>query len=261
MRGARLALAAGIVAAATLGALAPPGDPHAIDLARTLAGPSPAHPLGTDHLGRDLLARLAAGAAPSLVALAIGLLATLGLGVAAGSAIALGPAPLALAARRLAEVALAAPTLVVALVLAALMGAGPATAGLALAASAWAPYAITVAALLERLVAEPYWRAAEALGLDRPRALARHLVPALAGPVGALAGADAARAVTLVAALGFLGLAADTGRPEWGAMIHEYRPFLIEAPRLLLAPLCAIAALALAAHAVLDPGHDGRRRA
>ncbi|MGJ3264180.1 MAG: ABC transporter permease subunit [Salinarimonas sp.] len=252
MTAARFACAAALTALAIVGALAPPGDPHAIDLARALAPPSPAYPLGTDHLGRDLAARVAAGAAPSLVALAVGLAATLGLGIAAGSAIALGPAPLAAATTRLAQAALAAPTLVVALVLAALLGAGPATAGLALAASAWAPYAITVAALLERLVAEPYWRAAEALGLARPRALARHLLPALAGPMGALAGADAARAVTLVASLGFLGLSADTGRPEWGAMIHEYRPFLMEAPRLLLAPLAGIALLALAAHALLD---------
>lgn len=254
----RLLVLALVVGIATAGALVQPQDPHAVDLDRVLAAPSPAHWLGTDHLGRDVASRLLAGAAPALVAIAVALAATLGLGTLAGALVALGPPALASATRRLAEIALALPVLVVALVVAAAMGAGPATAGLALAASAWAPYAITIAGLLERLSAEPYWRAAEALGLPRARAVARHLLPALAPPLGALAGADAGRAVILVASLGFLGLTGDTGRPDWGTMIHEYRMFLFDAPRLMIAPSAAIAALALALNRALDPGACSR---
>ncbi len=251
--GWRLAGAGLVLAAAAAGALWQPADPHAIDLDRVLAPPDGRHLLGTDHLGRDVASRLLAGAGPSLLAIAVALAATLGLGTAAGAAIALGPPVTRVVVRRLAETALALPTLVVALVAAAGVGAGPATAGFALAASAWAPYALVTAALVERIAAEPYFRATEAMGVPRPSAILRHVAPAIARPMGALAGADAARAVVLVSSLGFLGIAADTGRPEWGAMIHEYRPFLFEAPRLLLAPIAAIATLALALHLALDP--------
>lgn len=248
----RLRAAAPLVLVALVLLPLPGGDPHALDLARALEGPSFDAPLGRDHLGRDVAARLAAGAIPSLVAVAIGLGATLVAGVAAGCVVALGPPPVATALRRLAETSLALPTLVVALVIAAAVGAGPATAGLALAATAWAPWAVTTAAWLDRLTGEPYWRAALALGLPLPRALARHLLPNLAPALGALAGADAARAVLLVATLGFLGLSGDTSRPDWGAMVHEYRLLAFEAPRLVLAPIAAVAFVALALHGALD---------
>ncbi len=252
--------AAAVVAGAAAGSLWPPMDPHGIDLDRVLAPVSGAHWLGTDHLGRDLASRLLAGAAPSLLAVVVALLATLGIGIGIGSVIALGGTAMRQAARRMAELALAVPTLVVALTIAAVVGAGPVTAALALAVTAWAPYALVVAGLVERLTAEPYWRAAEALGVTRAAGMRRHLLPNLAAPLGALAGADAGRAVVLVASLGFLGLAGDTGRPEWGAMIHEYRLFLFDTPRLVLAPVGAIVLLSLALHLGIErsAGTGGR---
>ncbi len=231
-----------------------PHPVHAIDLGNILAPPSMAHLFGTDHLGRDVFSRVAAGAQPSLVAAGLALLLTLTMGILAGAVIAVAPASVAGAVRRLAEIVIAAPQLVVALVIAAILGAGPVTAAIALALTGWAHYALVVAALIERLTAEPYWRAAEALGVDRIGGLRRHLLPNLAGPLGVLAGADAARAVILIASLGFLGLSADTGRPEWGTMIHEYRIFIFEAPRLLFYPMAATVLLALTFNLMLDPG-------
>ncbi|MEM8663827.1 MAG: ABC transporter permease [Pseudomonadota bacterium] len=255
-----------ILALIVVGTFWQPIDPHRVDLGDRFAPPSPAHWLGTDHLGRDVASRLMAGAGPSLVAIAIGLAATLGAGIAAGLVIVFGGGIARFAVQRLAEAVLAVPTLIVALVLGALMGAGPVTAGLALALTAWAPYAITTAALAERVMAEPYWRATLAIGAPIPMAARRHLLPALAGPIRALAGADAGRAVLLVAALGFLGLSADTGRPDWGAMIHEYRLHALMRPLLLIAPIAAIAVLSLALHLALDaqdnraPAAAGRSR-
>lgn len=232
---------------------------HAIDLGNVLAPPSPAHLFGTDHLGRDVFSRVMAGAQPSLAAAGLALVLTLTAGILAGATIAIAPPACADAVKRLAEIVIAAPQLVVALVVAAILGAGPLTAAIALALTGWAHYALVVAALIERLTAEPYWRAAEALGVDRIGGLRRHLLPNLAAPLGALAGADAARAVILIASLGFLGLSADTGRPEWGAMIHEYRIFIFEAPRLLFYPMAATALLALSFNLLLDPGFSTLR--
>ncbi len=243
-----LAALAIIMAALAVGSIWQPHNPHAVDLDAVLAAPSPDHWLGTDHLGRDLVSRLMAGAISSLLAVVVALVASLGIGGLIGALAALGNEPVQHASRRLAELALSVPTMVSALIIAAIFGAGPVTTALALAATAWAPYALVVAALSERLMAEPYWRAAEALGVGRARGMIRHLLPNLAAPLGALVGADAGRAVVLVASLGFLGLSADTGRPEWGAMVYEYRLFLFDTPRLLLAPIFAISVLALMMH-------------
>lgn len=266
LRGNRLRIVMlGLVAGIAFLGFWQPYPVHALDLANVLAPPSPAHPFGTDHLGRDMFSRVMAGAQPSLVAAALALVLTLAAGTVFGAVIAIAPTWLANGVGRLAEIVIAAPQLVVALVVAAILGPSPVTAALAIALTGWAHYALVVAALLERLTAEPYWRAAQALGVGRIGGLRRHLLPNLAAPLGALAGADAARAVILIASLGFLGLSADSGRPEWGAMIHEYRIFVFEAPRLLFYPMAATALLALAFNLMLDPGAStartiGRRR-
>lgn len=233
-------------------ALAAGVDPHAVDLSSRLAAVSSAHPLGTDHLGRDLAARLVWGAIPSLIAIAIVLSGGLGLGMIAGCLVAFGPPLVRDAARWAAETALALPTLVTALVLSAALGAGSITVALALLATSWAPYAMTIAALFDRIRGETYWQASIALGAPLPEAIRRHMLPNAWPALGALAGADAGRAVIVVASLGFIGLSPDTGRPEWGAMIHEYRMFLFTEPRLVMAPVLACAAVSALLHLALD---------
>lgn len=243
-----------LLAVMALGASWQPHDPHAVDLGRVLAGPSLQHWLGTDHLGRDVASRLFAGAQPSLLAIMIVLASSLGLGLIAGVAIGFGPPQLSGAVRWLAETALALPTLITALLLAALFGAGLLAISAALVASTWAPYALSIAALLERLRGEPYWLASRALGSSTVGAVRRHMLPNTWPMIGALAGADAGRAVILVASLGFLGLSADTGRPEWGAMVHEYRMFLFSEPRLVIVPVLTTAIAAFLLNRALDRG-------
>lgn len=250
----RTTLALALLSCVAFLAFNPSLDPHAVDLRNTFDAPSARHWLGTDHLGRDLAARLLAGARPSLLAIAIVLSASLGIGILAGAMIALGPPSLSVMTRWLAETLLAVPTLILALVVAAFLGAGMSAIALALIVSAWAPYALAIAALFERLTGEDYWRASLALGSSLPGALHRHLLPNAWPAIGALAGADAGRAVILVSSLGFIGLSADTGRPEWGAMIHEYRVFLFSEPLLVMAPLTAVAVLSTALHLLLDAG-------
>ena len=250
----RLSIAVLVFACMALGAVWQPADPHAVDLGAVLEAPSSKHWLGTDHLGRDVASRLLAGAEPSLLAIVIVLASSLGLGIALGAVIGFGPTLVSDALRWLAETTLALPTLVMALLLSALFGAGLMAIACALIVSTWAPYALSIAALLERLRGEPYWMASMALGSDPAGAVRRHMLSNAWPMIGALAGADAGRAVVLVASLGFLGLSSDTGRPEWGAMIHEYRMFLFSEPRLVLAPVLATALTAFVLNRALDRG-------
>lgn len=249
-----LLIGLGFGALASLGVAGSLGDPHAIDLSDRLAAPSVTHMFGTDHLGRDLATRLVWGAVPSLFAVAIVLTGGLGLGVIAGGVIAFAPMPVRASVQWLAETALAVPTLVTALVLSALLGAGVLTVAAALLVTSWAPYALTIAALFDRIRGETYWDASQVLGATLTSSVRRHILPNVWPALGALAGADAGRAVILVSSLGFIGLSADTGRPEWGAMIHEYRMFLFTEPRLVLAPVLACAVVTVLLHVMLDRG-------
>ena len=252
IRGALLLVGFGLAAVGALWAAGYSQDPHAIDLSNRLEAPSTAHPLGTDHLGRDLATRIVWGAAPSLSAVVIVLAGGLGLGILAGGIIALAPRPLRDGVQWLARAALAVPTLVTALVLSAIFGAGILTVSAALLITSWGPYALTIALLFDRIRGEVYWQASEALGATLPSAVRRHMLPNAWPALGALAGADAGRAVVLVASLGFIGLSADTGQPEWGAMIHEYRMFLFTEPRLVLAPILACTFVTVLLHGALD---------
>lgn len=253
--------ASGLVVLAVLFAVSGgAGDPHLVDLSNRLAPPSFDHPFGTDHLGRDLATRLFWGAVPSLIAVVIVLIGGIVMGVVAGAMIALGPSSIRAAASWLAETVLALPTLVTALVLAALFGAGPITVAMALLVTSWAPYALTIAALFDGVRGQPYWQASQAMGTPVSSAVRRHMLPNVWPAIGALAGADAGRAVILVASLGFIGLTADTGRPEWGAMIHEYRMFLFTEPRLVLAPVIFSTCLCLGLHMALDPSKNSKLR-
>ncbi|MEM8949880.1 MAG: ABC transporter permease subunit [Pseudomonadota bacterium] len=252
IRPALILLGIMLVGLAVLWSLISGMDPHAVDLSNRLAAPSVAHPLGTDHLGRDLATRLVWGALPSLTAISIVLAGGLGLGMVAGGLVAFGPLPIRDTTRWLAETALAVPTLVTALVLSAIFGAGAVTVAAALLVTSWAPYALTIAALFDRIRGEPYWQASLALGAPLYGAVRRHMLPNAWPALGALAGADAGRAVIVVASLGFIGLSADTGRPEWGAMIHEYRLFLFTESRLVMAPILACALVSSLLHFALD---------
>jgi len=228
-------------------------DGEALNLNARLAPPSSEHWLGTDHLGRDLLARIAEGTGRTVAVVLIVASLSLGVGVPLGLIAALNAgSPLAALVLRLADLAVSVPQLIVALALTAVLGLTPVTAGLALSLSGWAHYALVVHGLARAVMREPYWRAAEAMGSAPLAAARRHLWPSVARPTLALAGAEAGRTVALYASLAFVGLGADTSAPDWGALVWEYRLFLFEAPHLVLSPVAATALLALGLHLGLD---------
>ena len=251
-----LALAAPLVASA---------DPNAVDALRRLDPASPAHPLGTDNLGRDTLSRLLHGARVSL-----GLTGAATLGVAF-----LGTAVGALAGHfggwaddllmRLAEVMLALPGLVVALAIVGTLGPGAVNLLLAFLVVSWAGYARVVRGLTLAARERPFVEAARALGEPELGVLARHVLPTVLPSVVVLASVDAARILLALSGLSFLGLGVPAPTAEWGMMLNEARPYLDRAPQLMLYPGAALAATALALNLVgdglrdaLDPRSRGR---
>lgn len=249
MRAAPFLLFVGLILVAGLLA----GDPDGIDIAARFAAPSLLHPLGTDQLGRDLGARLIAGARSGLAIVALTAALGLFVGVAIGVAMRLAPTPVAAILRRASDLALAVPTLVTALACSAALGTTPMVVGIALSLGGIAATAHITETLTVAAGAQPHIRAAVALGGSPGHILRRHMLPEIVPALLLLQGYHAARALLSWSALTFLGFGGDTSRPDWGGMVWEYRLFLFDHPALPLVPALAIGVLAWTLARMGDP--------
>jgi peptide/nickel transport system permease protein len=218
-------------------------DPTAVDLAARLAPPSPAHPLGTDALGRDMLARLGHGALLTVALAAAVTAATLVVGLLVATL----PGRSGAAA---ADITNALPPAVVGLAAAAVLGPGTGVAAVAVASVTWAPLAAHAAAALAEQRAAPYVTAARSLGASERRILYRHLLPAVVGSVGRHALVRLPAIAVAMASLGFLGLGAQPPAPEWGVLLADALPYAERAPWAVAAPAAALVTLGLAATAL-----------
>ncbi|MFI1721561.1 ABC transporter permease subunit [Streptomyces sp. NPDC020489] len=233
-------------------ALGLPRDPLALDTRRRLQAPSPAHPFGTDALGRDVLARVAHGAVETLLlALAIGAAALL-IGVTLGLSPRLsGP---------LVDTVTALPPVLVALLVTAVAGSGPATPALAVGAVAWAPLAAHTSALLRQERATLHITATLAQGAGPWHLLRRELLPAVLPPVTRHALLRLPGIALALASLAFLGLGAQPPAPEWGLLLAENQPYAERAPWAVLAPAAALALLGALAVTAAGGVRRPRRR-
>jgi len=237
---APLLLLGGLAALVVIGPLVIPQDPAAQDLVRTLEGPSAQHWFGTDHLGRDIAARLAHGGVRSLgIALACVGFAT-GVGVALGLVAAYAGRFADIAIMRLADLMLAFPGILLALLISGFLGGGvlPMLIGIKLAL--WPQFARMARAIAIGELAQPHVEAARLAGFPALTILRRHVLPPVLRQTITLATLGLGAAIMSISSLGFLGLGLQPPTPEWGAMISELLPYLAEAPVQMAAPCLAI---------------------
>ncbi|MDP3411446.1 ABC transporter permease [Bosea sp. (in: a-proteobacteria)] len=237
---APLLLLGGLAALVVIGPLVIPHDPAAQDLVRTLEGPSAQHWLGTDHLGRDIAARLVHGGVRSLgIAVSCVGFAT-GVGVALGLVAAYAGRVADIAIMRLADLMLAFPGLLLALLISGFLGGGvlPMLIGIKLAL--WPQFARMARAIAIGELAQPHVEAARLAGFPALTILRRHVLPPVLRQTVTLATLGLGAAIMSISSLGFLGLGLQPPTPEWGAMISELLPYLAEAPVQMAAPCLAI---------------------
>ena len=244
-----------MVAAGLFAALVAPFSPTAIDAAHVFQGPSPRHPFGTDRFGRDLLSRIVFGVRVSLgiagasIALALAVGGVLGLlaGLGRGVDQVLG---------RAMDVFFAFPPVLLAIGIAAVLGAGPGTAVAAIAV-VYAPlfFRVVRASVLAES-AEAYVEAAEALGLGRLAILFAHILPNVVSPIVVQTAVCLSYGILIESALSYLGLGVQPPTPSWGTILNEGKEFLAQAPWVSLFPGAAIMLAVLAFNVVGDGLRD-----
>jgi ABC-type dipeptide/oligopeptide/nickel transport system permease subunit len=185
------------------------------------AGPSWQHLFGTDELGRDVLSRVIYGARVTLpISLLVVLLAaTVGAVIGAISGYFRGP--LDGLAMRSTDLVFAFPPIILAMVVAAVLGRSLQNAAIAIVIVAWPPYARIVRGLVLTVGDSEYVQSARLLGASARRALFRDVLPNVAGPVLVLMTLDLATAILLLSGLSFLGLGAQPPQAEWGSMVAD----------------------------------------
>jgi peptide/nickel transport system permease protein len=226
-----------------LGIFAPwltPHDPNTQNLLQAHMGPSFAHWLGTDHVGRDTLSRLILSARTSVVGMTLVLVLALSVGVTIGTVAGYRRGWVEEGLMRIVDVGLAMPSLIVALAVIGIFGTGYWNMILALALAWWPGSARISRAVAVNVMNRPHIESLRVLGASPVRIYFHHLLPATLGAVLVYATADAGAVALAIATLSFLGLGIQPPTPEWGQMLVDALPYLESSPRQVILPGLAL---------------------
>src|SRR5256885_2212851 len=230
-----------------------PVDPLASDFAQSLRPPgAPGHPLGTDQLGRDLLARVLYGARVALFIGACTVVVTAVVGGLLGLIAGFVERWPSAALMRLADVQLSFPFILLAMTINAIVGLGLRNIILSLSAAGWVGYARVVRGEGLSVKERDFVQAAAALGVGRARLLFRHVLPNVAPSIIVVASLQFSQFIVAEAAISFLGFGVQPPTPAWGSMLSESRDFLYVAWWLAAFPGAALALTALGVNLVGD---------
>jgi peptide/nickel transport system permease protein len=219
-------------------------DPNSTEYTR-LEGPSWAHPFGTDELGRDTLARIIHGAQVSLqvgvIAVGIAFVGGTLIGLVSGYAKGVTDGFL----MRIVDVLFAFPGLVLAIVIAGLLGPSRTNAMIAIGIAITPIFARVVRGAVLETTSLPYIESARSLGAGASTTIRRHVVPNILAPLIVLVTVYLATAILTEAALSFLGLGTQPPEASWGNMLSEARNYIYQSVWLSIFPGAAIMLLVL----------------
>src|SRR5271163_3591271 len=234
-----------------------PADPATQNLPARLAGPSAAHWMGTDELGRDILSRTLFGARVSLmvgicVVVSAGLIG-LAIGAIAGYC---GGWFDGLVNIVIINAFLSFPDILLAIAFAAFLGPGIGKVMIALIVTGWAGYARLARAQILQAKEMEYVLAARSVGASDARILLRHLLPNILQPVLVQATIAMAGAILAESTLSFLGVGVLAPVPSWGSMLNDARSHLFDAPHMVIFQALAVMTAVLAFNLLGDAWRD-----
>ncbi len=235
-----------VVLIALAAPLLTPFDPVEQDIAGRLKEPGArdaagrAHPLGTDHLGRDILARIIFGARPALLVGFAAVMISGLIGLVAGLVSGYFGGKVDDVLMRLADIQLAFPFILLAIAVIGVLGPSLQTIIIVIGVSSWVVYARIVRGAVLTLREREFVQAAQALGGGDGRVVFRHILPNALTPWLVVATLDMARVIVIESALSFLGLGVQPPTPTWGGMLADGRVYISTAWWLATFPGLAI---------------------
>jgi peptide/nickel transport system permease protein len=199
-------------------------------------GPGGSHWLGTDPFGRDVLARALVATRLTLVMSAAATALSFVAGIALGAGALLTPPRIRQVLLRVVDAAVAFPSLVLALVVAAVLGAGAGSAVVAIGLAGVPGFARLTYNLAQGVATRDFVTTAHLLGVPGPRVLTRHVLPNVSGPLLVLLTSSFALALLEISGLSFVGLGVQSPQYDWGRLLNEALPSIYTSPWLVLAP-------------------------
>jgi peptide/nickel transport system permease protein len=246
----------GILVAATIGPVLWHFPPNEINLDDALLTPSLSHPFGTDNQGRDILARTLAGARISLSIAAGAAVLSLLLGTTIGLIGGLAGGTADFFAGSVTDIALAFPSLLLAIAISVIIPPGMTSIFIALSLVGWPTFARLSRAIFLSIKQTEYYTAATAAGCSKTRLVLRHVLPNCIPLLIVAASLRLGGFMLGEAALSFLGLGVQPPTASWGAMISHGRDFLHTAPWITIFPGIALALTIMAMNLLGDSLRD-----
>jgi peptide/nickel transport system permease protein len=228
-------------AVALSGLLFPDGG-RAMDLTARLTAPFAGweHPLGTDPLGRDILARVVVGGRVSFFVGIVSALGAVVIGTVVGLLAGYYRGPWDMFLMRFADIQLALPFILLAMTVIAIIGPGLDRIIVLMIVAQWVQYARLIRGSVLSLRQAEFVQAAQSYGLPDRKILFGHILPNAMGPLVILATLNVANNILLESSLTFLGLGIDPLVPSWGGMLADGRNYIQTAPWVTIFPGLAI---------------------
>ncbi len=198
-----------------------PYDSNELDILNRFSDPSWIHPMGTDHLGRDLFSRMLYGTQIALLVAVSTIIISLVAGTLMGIAAAYAPREIERAILILFDIISSFPSLVFALAVVALMGPGLGKVVLIVSVTLLPHFGRVARAQVLSLKNAPFLEAERVLGASAARLVLVHIVPNIMGPLVVLASMDIPVVITIEAGLSFLGVGVPPPLASWGTLLND----------------------------------------
>jgi len=227
-----------------------------VNVSQALRPASSEYPLGTDYVGRDVLALLVYGTRSALLTIVATQVFAFPLGIGIGMISAYVGGKTDLMIMRLVDAILAFPSVILALALATALGAGIGTAIVAVVVAQIGPYARLSRVLTMNVKSQSYFDSAQVAGAGPARIVLFHIFPNIRSPLIVQSAFSSAAALLTVAALSFLGVGAQPPSVDWGLMMYESRNYISTHMQLEVLPGLMIAILILALNTIAEAMRD-----